>query len=108
MIGRRCHCADSIVSNRESASHNGLKKTIAITSVVDALKENKLGGVEGLFRVQTCSQVLHGHVGMTDNFATFQCLGSGVVGCLRVGERSSDEVGHLNGDVEGCLRFQVC
>jgi hypothetical protein len=78
-----------------------LEKTLSVSRVVDAFEEGELGRVESSGWVEGRSHVLNSHVGMTDDITAGESLGCSIVGSVGIGERSSDEVRHLNADVEG-------
>lgn len=81
------HGADTVRASGKTGSEVGRESSLAITGVVDTLKESKLLGVRrsGSLRV---ADVLHSDVGVPDNLAALEILRSNVVGNVRVGEFS--------------------
>ena len=103
MIRCGCHCADAIIPSRKASCDGSTEKTLSITSVVDALEECKLGGVECSCWVQAGTQILDSHMGVANNLAPRKKLWGGVVSGISVCERTGNEVGRLDRDIEGSI-----
>ena len=101
MVGRGSHSANAVVASGKPPSDSRREPAIAITCIVNSLEECELSGIERSRRVQGVAEILDSDVGVADDLTTLKLLGSRVVGVIGVGEGSSNEVGHLNFDIEG-------
>lgn len=95
------HGADTVVARGKTTGDGGLQGSLSVTSVVDALEEGELGGVQGRGGVEGVAHVLDGDVGVADDIAAVaELLGCRVVCAVRVGEGAELHVGDLDLDVE--------
>ena len=105
MVGGRIHGANTISTSRETVGDNSLKKTLAVSIIVDTLEEGKYLRIRGRGSSDITVQILNGNMAMTNNIATLHLLGRGVVGSQGIGENAGDQVRDLYLDVElsvGC------
>ena len=77
----RCtrHRADPVVSSRESALDSSREQTVAVACIVDTLKEDEFLGVQGRGGDEGAAHRLNCDVGVADDFATLEGLGSAIV-----------------------------
>ena len=99
--------AHTVVASGETTGDDSLEEALSVTGVVDTLEESELRSVEGLSWVQAVSEILNCNVCVPNNLSSLQKLRRGVVRGICVREGTSDKVGHLNGNVEGGIRFNV-
>lgn len=90
MVGRRGQCANTVVASWKPTGYSGGKKALAVTCVIYALEESKLGWIKSSSWIQAGSHVLDGDVGVADDYAPRESLGSSIVGGIGIGEGSSD------------------
>jgi hypothetical protein len=105
MVASRGDRADTVITGRETFVKSSSKKTVAIAGVIDTLEEGK--GLSVRRRVGIVAHVLNGDVGMADDFTPLESLWSSVVGVVRIGERSSLQVGDLHREVNLLVRGLV-
>jgi hypothetical protein len=98
MVGGRGDGADAVDASRETSIKRGSEKTIAITGIVDTLEESK--GLSVGRVVTIVANVLDGNMGMANDVASLERLRGGVVGVVRVRERSSLQVVDLHREVD--------
>jgi hypothetical protein len=103
MVAGRSHRANTVFSSGKTGSEVGRQEPVAIACVVDTLEEGKVLGIQRVGWVLLTVHVLHGNVGVTDDGAALEILRCGVVGVVRVGERSGLEVGDLDLEVDGLV-----
>ena len=101
MVRCRCHGASAVVSSRKSTRDGCLKKTFSITVIVDPLEKGKFCRVEGGGWVQRITHILDSHVRVSNDVAARKSLGGCVISRIGVCKRASDEICHLDGNVEG-------
>jgi hypothetical protein len=76
MIAGGSHGTGTVIAGRKTSCKICAEQALAISSIVDALEEDKVLRVEGLRRVWVATQVLNSDVGVADDLPTLQCLRS--------------------------------
>ena len=100
MVGGGIHCADTIETGGQTSGDSSLKKTCAISVVVDTLEEGEGLRVRSLLGRQISAEILNSDVAMANDLAALKFLRSSVVGSERIGEGSSNQVRKLDLNVE--------
>lgn len=100
MIAGRRHRTHAITPSRQASFHSSRKTSLPVTHIIDPLEEYELGCVRRGGRRKNVAESLDGDVDVADNLAALECLRSGVICGLGIGERAGLEIGYLYVDVE--------
>lgn len=90
------HRADAIDTSRKSTGDSSRESAVSVTSIVDTLEEHELSGIRRRLGVERAN-ILDSDVGVANDLAVLESLGSSVVGVLRVRKGASNKI----------LNFQV-
>src|SRR3569833_1512405 len=101
VVGSRRQGAHAEVAGGKASGDHGLKKPLAVASIVDTLEEGELGRTRRGLGVQALAQILDRDVSVADDVAlAIQRLGGGVVRGDGIGEGTGLQTVDLNRDVE--------
>ena len=108
MVGGSGQCTDTIGTLRKTSGNFGLKTTVSVAGIVDALEESESDRVGGSLGVDIATQVLDSDMDVTnDNTLVIELLWSGVIRSIRVRESTGLEVVDLELNGEILVGFKV-
>jgi membrane protein implicated in regulation of membrane protease activity len=106
VVGGRSQRTSTVDTIGKTSCKIRAQKSVAITSIVDALEESKGFGIDWVW-VRLVAEVLDRYVRMTDDGSALQRLGSRIVRHVWVGEGSGDKVVDLDRELDGHTRADV-
>ena len=100
MVTGRRHGTHAVIPSRQAPFHSGGQASLSVTGIVDTLEESELGCVRRCGGCEVVAECLDGDVCVTHNLATLECLRSGVIGGIGIGEGAGLQIRHLYVDVK--------